>query len=105
MSISSQTIGAITPTTVYTSSGASAITFLSLCNTSASVVTVDVYIVKSGFSAGSTNIFVSQLAINAGDTYIVYRGSEKLLLDSGDFISVAPSAASVVTAIVSYAGY
>lgn len=86
-----------------------AITWLSLCNYGASDVAVNVYIVPSGGTPGNTNIVLTQLvltsssanAINNGDTYQIYSGSEKILLGVGDSISAVANA-NTVTAVTSY---
>ena len=96
----------LTPAAVYTSLNDSAITFMSLCNRSGSAVTIDIYIVPAtDGSPSANNQFASQLEINAGDTYILYQGGEKILLSNGDAVYVASSVANVVTVIVSYTGY
>lgn len=91
-----------TPTTVYTSSGESVVTFLSLCNYDTVTRAVDIHVVPSGGSADDSNIFISALDVVADDTYIAYQGSEKLILGDGDFIAVTAAAATAVTAILSY---
>lgn len=103
MAIETQgTIPAATPTTTYTSSDESAVTFMSICNRHTGPINVDVHIVKSGFTAGVSNILISQLEIVADDTYIIYQGGEKLILENGDFISVTSDVGSVATVITSY---
>ena len=92
--------------TIYTSSGNTAITFLSLCNYGASDVTTDLHVVPSGSSAANSNLVLTQLVLTAtgnstGDTYQLYVGGEKLLLGPGDFVRVV-SNANTVTAVVSY---
>jgi len=91
---------------VYVSSGNTAVTFLSLCNTGASNVTANVHVVPSGDAADATNLHLIGLEItasgaNTGDTYQLYSGGEKLLLGNGDSIQ-ASSSANTVTAITSY---
>jgi len=88
--------------TVYTSTNSTAITMLSLCNTSASAVVVDLNVVPSGDSVGDDNLMLSSLSIAADDTYVIYSGGEKLLLDNGDFISVTSDTINVLTSITSY---
>ncbi len=93
--------------TVYTSSGSTAITWMSLCNYGDTDATCNVFVVPNGDTAANTNIILTQiemLAANAngtGDTYQLYSGGEKLLLDNGDSIYV-DSSANTVTAVVSY---
>jgi hypothetical protein len=101
MSITTTAVGN-SNTTVYTSSNSSAITDLTLCNYSASNVTVSLHVVPSGDTAGNGNVMLDTLTIGAHDTYVLYGGSEKLLLDNSDFISVICSATTSVTAIASY---
>jgi hypothetical protein len=87
--------------TVYTSSGNTAITFLSLCNYAAGNVTANVYVVPSAGTAGNTNIILNNLPLAGGDTYQLYAGGEKLLLGPGDFVQIQ-SNANTVTAVVSF---
>jgi hypothetical protein len=87
--------------TVYTSTGNTAITFLSLCNYGATGVTANVYVVPAGNSSSTNNIILANLAVSADDTYQLYAGGEKLLLGNGDLISVQ-SNANTVTAVTSY---
>lgn len=91
-----------TGNTVYTSSGNTAITWLSMCNfdTGNSVV-ANVYVVPSGNVSGNNNVIVANLSISGGDTYQLYAASEKLLLSNGDFIQISTSA-NTVTAVTSY---
>lgn len=86
---------------VYTSSGNTAITFLSLCNYAAGNVTANVYVVPSAGTAGNTNIILNNLALLSGDTYQLYAGGEKLLLGPGDFVQIQ-SNANTVTSVVSF---
>ena len=93
--------------TIYTSSGSTAITWLSLCNYGDSSANCSVYVVPNGDTAANSNIILTQLELLAatangtGDTYQLYSAGEKLLLDTGDTI-YATSDANTVTAVVSY---
>lgn len=89
-------------TTVFTSTNSTAITNLTICNYSAANVTVSLHVVPSGDAVGNGNIMLDTLSINAHDTYVLYGGGEKLLLDNGDFVNVICSAATATTAITSY---
>ncbi len=91
-----------TISSVYTSAGNSAITFASLCNYSAGNVTVDVHIVPAGGTAGNSNIILSSLELTAEDTYQLYQGGEKLLLDDSDSIQVEASDNDAVTVVISH---
>lgn len=101
MSINTQAVGN-SNTTVYTSTNGSAITNLTLCNYSASNVTISLHVVPNGVTVANSNIMLDTLTINAHDTYVLYAGAEKLLLDNGDFINVICSANTAVTAVTSY---
>jgi hypothetical protein len=92
---------------VYTSSGNTAITFLSICNYSAGNVAVDVYAVPNGDTAANSNIILTGIELEAsgngtGDTYQLYVGGEKLLLGNGDSIQIGATANSAVTAVTSF---
>lgn len=93
-----------TATTIYTSSGNSAITFASFTNYSGSSATISVHVVPSGDSAGNDNIVIKDFTVNAADTHQLYAGGEKLLLESGDTLVATGSAATTFTAVVSYTG-
>ena len=85
----------------YTSSGNTAITSLTLCNWGASNVIVNLYVVPSGGSPGTTNQMYDALPLTTGDTYQIYQAAEKLLLGPNDMIQINASANSV-TAITSF---
>jgi hypothetical protein len=87
--------------TVYTSSGNTAITFLSICNFNSATCTANVYVVPSGGTAGNTNIVLATLELTGLETYQLYAGGEKLLLNNGDFVSVQANA-NTVTTVTSY---
>lgn len=100
MAISTVTVTTV-GNTVYTSSGNTAITWLSLTNWGASNVTANVFAVPSGNTATTTNQIAYSLLLQSGDTYQIYAGNEKLLLSNGDFISVTTTA-NQVSAVTSY---
>lgn len=104
MAINTTNIGS-GPNTVYLSSGESAVTFVSFCNHSGSPVTIDIHVVPDGDSPTVDNLLAKDLEIDAYDTYIFYRGGEKMLLGNNDSISVVASAANAVSTIVSYTGF
>jgi hypothetical protein len=100
-------------TTVYTSSGNSVVTFLSLTNYAANTVAANVHVVpNNGGSVGTAN--VQNLAIvslditsngtSTGDTYQFYVGNEKLVLANNDTIQVVANVDNSINAIVSYTG-
>lgn len=87
---------------VYVSSGNTAVTFLSLTNITAGNVLANVYVVPSGGTAGNTNVTLLQIEIATLDTYQLYAGNEKLLLNNGDSIQANSNAATSITAVCSY---
>lgn len=87
---------------IYTSTGNTAITFLSFTNYSAGNVVANVWVVPSGDTAANTNIILSQLLITANDTYQLYAGSEKLLLGPGDAVQADANANNAITTVTSY---
>lgn len=89
---------------VYASSGNTVITFLSLCNYTASNVTANVYVVPSGDTAGNLNCITSQINIQAYDTYQLYGANEKLILSNNDSIQVNASTNNSITSVTSYTG-
>jgi hypothetical protein len=100
MSITTQfvtTVGNV----VYSSTGNTAVTWLSLNNWGPSNVTANLYAVPNGEVAGNINQFAYSLLLQSGDTYQIYVGNEKLLLDNGDFIQ-ADATDNTVTAVTSY---
>lgn len=86
----------------YVSSGNTAITFMSLCNYSASNVTANVYVVPSGDSVANVNLVLASIGLTTLDTYQLYAGGEKLLLSDGDTIQVDADIDNSVTAVISY---
>lgn len=104
MSVSTQNIGsAATPVSVYISSGSTAITFMSFCNYGASPVHCDIHIVPNGDGPTNSNLFIKDLEILAGDTFILYQGGEKILMDNLDTVQVVSDIANSVTVITSFA--
>lgn len=101
MSIST---GNITTTVgnAYVSTGATAITFMTLCNYTAGNVFANVYVVPSGDVASNLNCILSSIEIAALDTYQLYAGGEKLLLADGDSVQANSSADNSISTVVSY---
>jgi len=93
--------------TVYTSSGNTAITWLTVTNYGASDLYANVWVVPFGSSAANVNIILANIAIlsaantTGGDTYQIYSGGEKLLLGNGDSV-YASSSANTLNAVVSF---
>ena len=93
-----------TLSTVYTSSGDTAVTFLSICNYSAGNVTANVYVVPSGEIASNLTTVLSQIEIAANDTYQFYAGNEKLVMSNGDSVVADANVDNAVTTVTSYTG-
>ena len=91
-----------TASSVYTSSGNTAITFLSICNYGASNVSANVYVVPNGGAVDNTTIILARLGITTLDTYQLYAGGEKLLLNNGDSIQVSCTSNNAITVTTSY---
>ena len=86
-------------TTVYTSSGTTAITCMFFMNDNASARTLDVHVVQNGGSASGTNKIVKAITIDPADTYVV--NLEKLVLSNGDTIQCVASVGSSIYPTVS----
>lgn len=88
-------------TTVYTVGAAKAakLATLSLCNSSASPVTVSVSLVPAGGTAGVGNRLIYNFSLAAGDTTTVSEAAGAWLGASA-FVSINVSAATAVTAIL-----
>ena len=87
---------------VYTSTGNTVLTFLSLCNYSVANVTANVYVVPNGGTIDNSTVVLANLVIPSEDTYQFYVGNEKLIFSNGDSIQVNASGNSAITAISSY---
>lgn len=87
---------------VYASSGNTVVTFLSLCNYSASNVQANIWVVPAGGSAGNLNAVIANITLTPEDTYQFYVGNEKLILGNNDAIQVNASANSSIATITSY---
>jgi hypothetical protein len=86
---------------IYTSTGNTVITWLSICNTTGGNITANVHVLTSGATANSMNTIASNVLITSGDTYQIYTGNEKLLLDNASAIYAIASANSL-SAVTSY---
>jgi hypothetical protein len=91
-----------TATTVYTSSGDSAVTYVSFTNYTGSAVDIDVNVVPSGDSVGNVNTVIKTLTIDATDTYFMYSSGEKMLLGNADSIVATANTASAISSFISY---
>lgn len=82
---------------VYTSSGDSAITTMYFCNPTASTITANIFLVRSGFDANGINVTYSNIQIAGNDTLILE--TERLLFETSDFIAANASPAGLVTTV------
>lgn len=89
---------------VFVSSGASAVTFLSLCNLTTNTLTVNLYLVPAATSVTDASLVLKNLQITSEDTYEFYQGGEKIILDNGDRIVVESSEAASLAVVVSSVG-
>jgi hypothetical protein len=87
---------------IYTSSGNTAITFLSLCNYSAGNITANVFVVPNGNIAGNLNVILKTIEIATGDTYQLYAAGEKLLLSNGDTVQANANVDNALNTVSSY---
>jgi hypothetical protein len=86
----------------------SAITVILFCNNNtpdpfdptAGVQYVNVHVVKNGDIPSITNKIVSQIPIDAGDTFTF--SSERIVLSSGDQIYASSTDDNIVSATISY---
>ena len=100
-------------TTLYTSTGDTAVTSMIFCNYAdvdnisspdGSVLTdadtfLDLHIVPNGGSASDQNKILHQLKIPAGETFIM--DSERLVLENGDTIVAQTTSPATVSATIS----
>ena len=90
------------PSSIYTSSGNSAITVMHFCNYSNNGTTANVYLVPNGKQANVTTQIYSLASLVAGQTLVV--DTEKVIFSNGDAIYASADANVSVTATVSYIG-
>jgi hypothetical protein len=95
----SNTLVAITNTTVYTSTGNNAITAMIVCNYGATTSNLTLYAIPSGGSAGNNTTIVYQLPIVGGETLSLDQ--EKLVLANGDSIVAVASVGSMLSFTIS----
>lgn len=97
-------VGNVTTTaaSVYTSSGNTVVTFLSICNYTGTDAVANVWVVPNGSSAANATAVINALAVGNTDTYQFYVGNEKLILGNGDSIQINASADNLLTTVVSY---
>lgn len=87
---------------VYTSSGNTVITWLSITNYSTGNVTANVHVVPGSGSANTQNTIISNVLITAGDTLQLYTGNEKLILENSTGVFAISNANAALTSVTSY---
>lgn len=109
MAIQSTAIGT-SNTTLYTSSGNTAVTCIWVCNTATydplnpttGLTYLDLHFVKTGDGITTTNLIVNQLPVPAGET--VTFDTEKIILDNNDRVIASSAAPANLVATVSTLG-
>ena len=102
MAIQNTPVTNSTASSIFTSTGANAVTTVHITNFTGSTVTANIFAVPSGSSAGNTTVIYSNYNITAYNTLVI--DSEKFILDNGDAIMANCSAADSLTATVSSIG-
>lgn len=102
MAIQNTAVTDSTAASIYTSTGASAITTIHIANYTNATVVANVYVVPSGSAAGNATIIYPNYSITAYNTLII--DSEKFIFEDGDAIMANCSAANSLTATVSSIG-
>lgn len=88
-------------TDIYTSSGETAAMTFYFSNYSTSAnVTFSLWAVKSGQLASNLNVLYSNVAVQAGDTYVM--DIERIFLDNGDSLRAYCSANNSMSATLTY---
>ena len=99
--------GSLTPTTIYNSSGETAITTTIFCNTNVynpaspatGTIELTLHVIPSGDSRGPENMILNAMPIPAGETFTF--DTEKIILENGDTL-VALADDADLSATVSY---
>lgn len=101
MAITNTRLTTTDPTTVFEAVGQQAITTIYLCNTTATPVSFNMFVINSDDSTGAAfeNMIYSSIELTANDTYVL--DVEKLILDSGDIVDIESNVADCITVTVS----
>jgi len=89
-------------TTIHTGAAAADTTVigLSLANIHTATITCDIKLFKSG---GTPAVFlIKGVLVPVGDTFVAIGGSQKLVLQTGDYIQVVSNVAASVDVAISY---
>jgi hypothetical protein len=82
---------------IYTSSGNTVITWVSLCNYTTGNITANLHVLQSGCSASNINMIACNVLITTGDTYQIYTGNEKLILTNAQTLYAVANANSLAS--------
>ena len=101
MAITNTRLTTTSPTTVFEAVGQQAITVIYICNTTATPVSFNMFVINSDDSIGPAynNMAYSSVELTANDTYVISQ--EKIILDSGDLIDFEANTADCITVTVS----
>lgn len=95
-----------TATTIYTSSGNSAVTVVYFCNVTPTPLAINFYAVPAGQQADVGNMIYHAVQIAPSDTFVV--DTERLVLDANDYLVanvVSASPVSIGNTVVSTISY
>lgn len=87
---------------IYTSTGSSAITTIHLCNYTGTAVLANLWLVPNGGTANKISLIYANTTISGFNTLIVYQ--EKFILENGDAVYANCSANISLAATVSSIG-
>ena len=102
MAIQNTAVTGGSASSIYTSSGASAITTIHIANYTNTSVVANLYVVPSGSTASNATVIYSNYTITSYNTLVV--DSEKFILANGDAIMANCSVPGTLTATVSSIG-
>jgi len=101
-----QSVVSTSSSTLYSSSGTSAVTAMYFMNNHTQTIVIQLHVVTSGNTISTNNKIIKDLSIAAGDTYVI--DTERLVLDDGDSIRATSDTddggSAVVYATISYIG-
>lgn len=87
---------------IYTSSGNTVVTWLSLTNYTSNTCLANVHVVPSGGSANVQNQIISNAELTGGETMQIYVGNEKLILENSTAIYAIANLNTTITSCTSY---
>ena len=87
---------------VLTSSGNTVLTWMSVTNYTAGDATANIHVMRSGGLASNVNMIVANVLITAGDTFQLYVGNEKLVLENGTSVYAIANISNALSTVLSY---